>query len=75
MSATARKMAEAPIFEALAAEVVGTTMGLPIFRYPAVRTLRAAIRYRERIPARPRATLAEVIDGRYWPSPEGDARL
>lgn len=38
--------AEAPIFERLAAETVGTTMGLPVYRFPAVRSLRTLWRLR-----------------------------
>lgn len=63
-------MSDSPIFEALAAETVGTTMGLPVWRYPNVRTLRAVLRYRERMTSRdqrpPRATLQHVLAGETW---------
>jgi len=62
-------MAEAPIFEALANETRGQTMGLPVYRYPEVRTLRARLRYEERvrrgIVRAPRPTLADTLGRMY----------
>jgi hypothetical protein len=61
----AAAMAEAPIFEALAAEVQGTTMGLPVYRYPNVRYLRSRLRFQERqtsgLVSQPRPRLSDAL--------------
>lgn len=69
-------MAEAPIFEALANETRGQTMGLPVYRYPEVRALRARLRYQERvrrgIVRAPRPTLSETLGRMHYTTRHSD---